>query len=76
MSPGRIPDVPLSRATPDLIPRERRGCTLRLGGREVRMTNLGKVYWPDAGYTKGDLLRYYTASRNGCSPTWPTGPWS
>jgi len=59
MSPGRIPDVPLSRATPDLIPGDRKSCTLRLGGRELRLTNLGKVYWPESGYTKGDLLRYY-----------------
>jgi bifunctional non-homologous end joining protein LigD len=26
-----------------------------------RFTNLGKVYWPDEGYTKGDLLHYYHA---------------
>jgi bifunctional non-homologous end joining protein LigD len=28
-------------------------------GREVRLTNLDKVFWPDEGYTKGDLLAYY-----------------
>lgn len=27
---------------------------------EVNLTNLDKVFWPDEGYTKGDLLRYYT----------------
>lgn len=26
-----------------------------------RPTNLGKVYWPAEGYTKGDLLAYYQA---------------
>ncbi|MGB8508683.1 MAG: non-homologous end-joining DNA ligase [Pyrinomonadaceae bacterium] len=25
----------------------------------VPLTNLDKVYWPDDGYTKGDLVRYY-----------------
>ena len=27
----------------------------------VRLTNLDKVFWPDEGYTKGDLIRYYDA---------------
>ncbi|HET7226314.1 MAG TPA: DNA ligase D [Candidatus Eisenbacteria bacterium] len=29
--------------------------------REVRLTNLRKVFWPDDGYTKGDLVAYYDA---------------
>ena len=28
-------------------------------GRELRLSNLTKVFWPDEGYTKGDLLAYY-----------------
>ena len=28
-------------------------------GRELRLSNLNKVFWPDEGYTKGDLLAYY-----------------
>jgi bifunctional non-homologous end joining protein LigD len=32
---------------------------LRVGGRTVALTNLGKVFWPEAGYTKRDLLQYY-----------------
>jgi bifunctional non-homologous end joining protein LigD len=28
-------------------------------GREVRLTNLRKVFWPALGLTKGDLLQYY-----------------
>lgn len=31
----------------------------KLAGREVGVKNLNKVFWPDCGYTKGDLLRYY-----------------
>ena len=30
-----------------------------IDGREVRLSNLDKVFWPDEGYTKGDLLAYY-----------------
>jgi bifunctional non-homologous end joining protein LigD len=29
--------------------------------REVSPSNLDKVFWPDEGYTKGDLLAYYRA---------------
>ncbi len=31
----------------------------RAGEREVRLSNLPKVYWPKEGFTKGDLLTYY-----------------
>lgn len=30
----------------------------RIGGHEVKLTNLDKVLFPDAGYTKRDLIRY------------------
>ena len=33
--------------------------TWRLGGRSVRVSNLDKLYWPEDGLTKGDLLAYY-----------------
>jgi len=32
---------------------------LKVGGDQVALTHLDKVYWPEDGYTKGDLLRYY-----------------
>ena len=43
------------------LPVEKRGehWVGRAGDREVKLTNLGKVYWPEEGYTKGDLLTYY-----------------
>jgi bifunctional non-homologous end joining protein LigD len=31
----------------------------RVGQRNVRLTHLDKVYWPDSGLTKGDLIDYY-----------------
>lgn len=46
-------------ALADRIPREGEEYELRLRGRAVRLTNLGKVFWPRRGITKGDLLRYY-----------------
>ncbi|HVG17685.1 MAG TPA: non-homologous end-joining DNA ligase [Blastocatellia bacterium] len=33
--------------------------TLKVGRKALEVTSLDKVYWPDEGYTKGDLLRYY-----------------
>ena len=35
--------------------------TLRFGRRAVQLTNLDKIFWPEAGYTKRDLLQYYAA---------------
>jgi DNA ligase D-like protein (predicted ligase)/DNA ligase D-like protein (predicted polymerase)/DNA ligase D-like protein (predicted 3'-phosphoesterase) len=32
---------------------------VEVGGRELRLSNLDKVFWPDEGYTKGDLVAYY-----------------
>ncbi len=40
------------------IPREG-DAELDVGGRTVKLTNLGKVFWPEIGVTKGDLLQYY-----------------
>ena len=31
----------------------------REAARPIRLTNLDKVFWPEPGYTKGDLIRYY-----------------
>ncbi len=30
-----------------------------IDGRELRLSNLTKIFWPDEGYTKGDLVAYY-----------------
>jgi bifunctional non-homologous end joining protein LigD len=32
---------------------------LRLGGKRLRVSSLDKVYFPESGITKGDLMRYY-----------------
>jgi bifunctional non-homologous end joining protein LigD len=42
-----------------LIPRTPDTVIVRAAGREVRLTNLSKPFWPELGITKGDLLQYY-----------------
>lgn len=32
---------------------------VKVGQKSVEITSLDKVYWPDSGYTKGELIRYY-----------------
>ena len=32
---------------------------LKVDGREVRLTNLDKLFWPGRGITKGNLIQYY-----------------
>ncbi|HEX8494340.1 MAG TPA: non-homologous end-joining DNA ligase [Pyrinomonadaceae bacterium] len=32
---------------------------VKAGQDVVLLTHLDKIYWPDAGYTKGDLVKYY-----------------
>jgi DNA ligase D-like protein (predicted polymerase) len=39
--------------------------TFEVAGREVSVTNPGKVYFPERGYTKLDLVRYYLAVADG-----------
>ena len=51
------PDVePLPKV---VIPDDVDDVTLGVGDRSVRLTNLRKLFWADAGISKGDLLRYY-----------------
>lgn len=32
---------------------------VEIGGHKLKLTNLDKVFWPEDGYTKGDLIDYY-----------------
>jgi bifunctional non-homologous end joining protein LigD len=41
------------------IPSDQDNVVLSVEGREVRLTNLGKIFWPGLGLTKRDLLQYY-----------------
>jgi bifunctional non-homologous end joining protein LigD len=42
-----------------IIPRDQDNVILTVDGKEVRLTNLPKIFWPELGVTKGDLLQYY-----------------
>jgi bifunctional non-homologous end joining protein LigD len=43
---------------PPRIPRAG-NATLEVGGKEVRLTNLDKPFWPERNISKGDLIQYY-----------------
>jgi len=44
-------ELPLARLGSDWI--------AKAGDIELRLTNLSKVFWPEGGYTKGDVVSYY-----------------
>lgn len=35
--------------------------TVKAGNKNVPVTNTDKVFWPEQGYTKGDVIKYYQA---------------
>jgi bifunctional non-homologous end joining protein LigD len=41
------------------MPRPVKDGSLRVGGRTVKVSSVGKPFFPDAGLVKGDLLAYY-----------------
>ncbi len=41
------------------IPRYQDNVELSVDGKDVKLTNLGKLFWPDLSITKRDLLQYY-----------------
>ena len=42
-----------------VIPCDRDEVVLAVEGKDVRLTNLRKLFWPELGLTKGHLLQYY-----------------
>src|ERR1051326_1122749 len=42
-----------------VIPKTETDINLAFGDREVRLTNLNKIFWKKLGITKRDLLQYY-----------------
>src|SRR5215471_5305315 len=47
------------------MPRAPEGEVLRVAGREVTISNPQKILFPEAGFTKLDLARYYVAVADG-----------
>jgi bifunctional non-homologous end joining protein LigD len=60
--------VRLRAGEPLVIPRGRNELRVRAGRRTVKLTNLKKVFFPEAGITKGDLLAYYAAVADALLP--------
>ncbi len=61
---AEIEEIPTEDASSDPVVTER---PLRrpAASPQIQFTNLDKIFWPDDGYTKGDLIEYYRA----------IGPW-
>lgn len=45
-----------------LLPGTEEEATLTVHGKSLKLTNLNKVFYPEEGYTKRDLLNYYDAA--------------
>src|SRR6478672_3285375 len=58
-SSRRKPEAKRPSSSHFLIPEEASELELTVDGRSLRLTNLTKLFWPELGITKGDLLRYY-----------------
>jgi bifunctional non-homologous end joining protein LigD len=59
LSCRHIVEVSLNTVRKNLIP-DRGDAIVEIEGKQQRITNLHKAFWPELGITKGDLIRYYT----------------
>src|SRR5690242_9477543 len=41
------------------LPKDKNTLDVQIGDRVVKLTNLGKLFWPKLGVTKRDLIQYY-----------------
>ena len=55
----RQPPRPAGAQGERIIPRDADTVEVRAGGRAVTLTHLRKIFWPELGLTKGDLLQFY-----------------
>ena len=53
------PEIESLVETLEVLEKEGGGGDVVVEGRRLRISNLQKVFWPDSGLTKGELLRYY-----------------
>ncbi len=51
----------VAREHPDLLPPDAKEATREIDGHTLKFTNLPKVFYPDQGYTKRDVINYYDA---------------
>ncbi len=45
----------------ELLPESTKEATLQIDGRTLKFTNLKKVFYPDEGYAKRDVINYYNS---------------
>ena len=57
--PEADPDPQSDLLAPDFFSKDEKEATREIGGRTLKFTNLNKIYYPDEGYTKRDVLNYY-----------------
>ncbi|MGO9966854.1 MAG: DNA ligase D [Bryobacteraceae bacterium] len=57
---GLRQDKPAGAVVRELVKDDAKEATVTVDGRTLKLTNLHKVYYPDEGYTKGDVLSYYS----------------
>src|SRR6185295_9261951 len=50
---------------PSAMPAKKEKAVVQAGGREVAISNPGKIYFPEAGITKLDVVQYYLAVAEG-----------
>ena len=55
--------IPRSRSLtefPRLYPMPSKKQNIEIEGREVTISNVEKVFYPESGYTKGEVIRFYS----------------
>ncbi|MCD6062272.1 MAG: ligD [Flavipsychrobacter sp.] len=52
--------VETEKAEPVTVEQKAMQKTTTISGKKLPLTNLDKVYWPEEGYTKGDVINYYS----------------
>src|SRR5205085_8970772 len=57
--PAILPSCNSAMSRSLIIPRDQDNAILSVGAKEVRLTNLRKIFWSELSLTKGDLIQYY-----------------
>ncbi len=64
----RQPEEETAAETPEqrgpLLAKTQKEAVVEIDGRSIKFTNLNKIWWPDEGYTKRDVINYYDAIAN------------
>src|SRR5215472_14322437 len=59
MSVTRAPGRASARSRSSKTSPQRNAETLEVGGRQVSVSNLDKIFYPSTGFTKGQVIEYY-----------------